>query len=93
MRLTCPACGERGADEFVYHGDATVVRPEADAPPDLWMRYVYLRDNPSGRHRELWYHAQGCHAWLVAERDLRTHEVFSVVMARDVASARRTEAA
>ena len=31
------------------------------------MNYVYLRDNPAGPTRELWYHAAGCRAWLVVD--------------------------
>ena len=42
------------------------------------MDYVYLRDNPMGAHRELWYHAAGCHAWLVVTRDTRSHAISSV---------------
>ncbi|WNM10220.1 sarcosine oxidase subunit delta [Komagataeibacter nataicola] len=37
-----------------------------------------LRDNPAGPHPEYWYHAAGCHGWLVVVRDTRTHEIFSV---------------
>ena len=40
--------------------------------------YVYLRDNPAGRHRDLWYHGSGCRTWLVVTRDTRTHEIFGV---------------
>jgi methylglutamate dehydrogenase subunit B len=87
MRINCPLCGERGVGEFVYHGDATLRRPAADAPSSAWAEYVYLRDNPAGRHSELWYHGGGCHSWLVVERDVRTHEIFSVKPARDVALA------
>jgi sarcosine oxidase subunit delta len=43
---------------------------------------VYLRDNPAGLHRELWFHAAGCHSWLVVERDTRNHEIRSVAFAR-----------
>ena len=32
MRINCPCCGERSVDEFAYHGDATVRRPDAKAP-------------------------------------------------------------
>jgi len=93
MRINCPHCGVRGVEEFAYHGDATLRRPAADAAPEAWADYVYLRDNPAGRQRELWYHAAGCHAWLVMERDTRTHEIFSVTSARDVASAGNEDAA
>ncbi|MBE9604963.1 sarcosine oxidase subunit delta [Acetobacteraceae bacterium H6797] len=85
MRINCPCCGERGPEEFSYLGDASLRRPAPEASEAEWADYVYLRENPSGRFRELWYHSAGCHAWLVVERDLRTHEIFSVEFARDVA--------
>ncbi len=40
--------------------------------------YVYLRDNPAGAHRELWYHGAGCQAWLAVERDTLTHAIAAV---------------
>ena len=43
--------------------------------------YVYLRDNPMGRHEEHWYHAQGCRNWLVVARDTLTHEIPSARLA------------
>jgi sarcosine oxidase subunit delta len=85
MRIHCPLCGERGVEEFAYHGDATVTRPAADAAPEAWVEYVYLRDNPAGPHDELWYHSAGCHAWLVVRRDVRSHAVLAARLARDVA--------
>jgi sarcosine oxidase subunit delta len=87
MRINCPHCGERGLAEFLYHGDATVIRPKdgGAAPTTEWTDYVYLRDNNKGPHSELWYHSAGCHAWLVVTRDLRTHEILNVRAARDVA--------
>jgi sarcosine oxidase subunit delta len=86
MRINCPLCGERGVEEFSYHGDATVTRPAVDAPAEVWVDYVYLRDNPAGPHDELWYHTAGCHAWLVVRRNLRSHTVLSARLARDVAA-------
>ena len=81
MRINCPLCGERGAEEFVYHGDATVRRPTADAPAEAWVEYVFIRDNPVGDHAELWYHSAGCHSWLVVERNIRSHRVLSATLA------------
>ncbi len=75
MRLPCPYCGDRDAHEFAYLGDATVARPDPAENPGAFYDYVYTRDNPAGPHRELWYHASGCHAWLVVSRDTRTHEI------------------
>ncbi|MFL5200079.1 MAG: sarcosine oxidase subunit delta, partial [Microvirga sp.] len=84
MRIPCPHCGERDAQEFSYLGDAgLVLRDEAAASAEAMHDYVYLRDNPAGPHRELWYHAAGCHAWLVVTRDTRTHAIASVEPARD----------
>lgn len=80
-------------EEYSYLGDATVTRPRdgAAAPGEAWSDYVYMRDNPSGLHRELWYHAAGCHAWLVVTRDLRSHAIAAVELARDVALAREND--
>jgi sarcosine oxidase subunit delta len=79
MRLPCPFCGERGLEEFSYGGDASVTRPAADALPQDWVDYVYLRTNPAGPHREYWYHAAGCRLWMTVERDTRTHAILSAV--------------
>jgi methylglutamate dehydrogenase subunit B len=77
MRIPCPFCGERDLREFTYLGDATVTRPDPADPEAerLFFEYAYLRDNPAGPHRELWYHAQGCRSWLRVDRDTRTHRV------------------
>ena len=71
MRIACPFCGERGNEEFAYLGDATVVRPDPGAAgaTQAFADYLYLRNNVRGLHRELWYHAAGCHGWLVVTRE------------------------
>ncbi|CAA2101782.1 Sarcosine oxidase subunit delta [Methylobacterium bullatum] len=91
MRIRCPHCGPRDNGEFSYLGDAAPIRPEGmEVPPAAMHDYVYLRDNPAGPHRELWYHGAGCRSWLVVDRDTRTHEITGVSPARDVALSRRT---
>ena len=83
MRIDCPYCGRRGADEFSYLGDASPVRPDdggAEATAS-WVDYVYLRDNPAGPITEFWYHEAGCQSWLRVERDTRTHAVRGVRLA------------
>ena len=83
MRITCPYCGARDAQEFSYLGDANPQRPDGmDATEAAMHDYVHLRDNPAGRHRELWYHGAGCHAWLVVTRDTRTHAIEAVDVAK-----------
>jgi sarcosine oxidase subunit delta len=90
MRIKCPHCGERSLDEFVYHGDATVTRPDPSSPTAMadFVSYAFERTNAAGAHRELWYHSAGCHAWLVITRNLITHAITSVENARDVALSR-----
>jgi methylglutamate dehydrogenase subunit B len=78
MRITCPHCGDRGNEEFLYRGAAGLRRPSPDATDMQWHEYVYLRDNPAGSHRELWQHVHGCRRWLVVTRDTRTHAIADV---------------
>lgn len=94
MRLTCPYCGPRGNDEFVYLGSADPVRPtHHDASLESWTDYIFMRSNPAGANRELWHHSFGCREWLIVTRDTRTHEVLNTEAARDVAAARMQVAA
>ncbi|MBY3598044.1 sarcosine oxidase subunit delta [Rhizobium bangladeshense] len=76
--ISCPHCGARPKEEFSIRGDARLVRPAPDAGQDAWFDYVYLRDNPRGRHSEYWHHFSGCRRWLIVERDTVTHVVHGV---------------
>lgn len=88
MRIPCPLCGPRGNEEFTYYGDADPQRPDPTRPDAeaAFCDYVYIRDNPAGPHRELWYHTAGCGAWLIVERDTRTHAVLRAELARNGAA-------
>ena len=90
MIINHPLLGPRDSAEFVYLGDASLVnRPDPEAPDaaEQFHDYLYLRDNPAGAHRELWFHEQGDRSWLVVTRDTLTHEITKVELARDVAMA------
>ena len=96
MLIDHPLLGPRDAREFVYLGDAGLIdRPDPDAHAEredavrAFHDWQYLRDNPAGPHRELWFHEQGDRSWLVVTRDTVTHEILAVELARDVALARR----
>jgi sarcosine oxidase subunit delta len=54
---------------------------------DAFHEYQYLRDNPAGEHRELWFHEHGDRSWLVVTRDTLTHQIKRVDLARDMARA------
>ena len=91
MMINHPLLGPRDACEFTVLGDASLIdRPDglAEDAFERFYDYVYLRDNPAGRHRELWFHEHGDRSWLVVTRDTLTHEVLSVELASDVARAR-----
>ena len=92
MIINHPLLGPRDSAEFYVKGDASMIdRPDpaaADAA-EKFFEYGYLRDNPAGEHRELWYHEQGDRSWLVVTRNTLTHEVVKVELARDVALAAR----
>ena len=91
MIINHPLLGPRDAQEFVYHGDASLIdRPDANAETALddFHDYLYLRDNPAGSHKELWFHEQGDRSWLVVTRDTTTHEISHVELASDYAKRR-----
>lgn len=92
MLIPHPLLGLRDAQEFTYLGDAALLaRPDglAEGAADAFNAYVYLRDNPAGVHRELWFHEQGDRSWLVVTRNTVTHEILGAELARDVALARK----
>jgi methylglutamate dehydrogenase subunit B len=86
MRIFCPYCGARDSAEFQQRGDAKPVRPASSGSIEAFADYTYLRDNPAGRLREFWYHAQGCKSWLIVVRDTRTHEVETAGFAQESGS-------
>ena len=81
MIIKHPHLGPRDACEFVYKGDAELVfRPERVEPVDYdsFHDYLYLRQNPAGVHKELWYQEYGDRSWLVVTRNTQTHEILKV---------------
>ena len=70
-------------------GSSLINRPDWQAEDAVaqFVDYGYLRGNPAGLHRELWFHEGGDRSWLVVTRDTTTHEITSVELARDVARA------
>jgi sarcosine oxidase subunit delta len=90
MRIPCPHCGARDAQEFTCLGAAGLQRPDGMEAGEAAMNdYVHLRDNPAGPHQELWYHGFGCRTWLVVYRDTRTHEITGVEAAAQQTMARK----
>ncbi len=83
MRIKCPYCGERDAEEFAYLGAAGLTRPDpngADAARPFMNTSICApirrACTPSSGIT-----AAGCRSWLVVERDTRNHEIKSVALA------------
>ncbi|TPE51719.1 sarcosine oxidase subunit delta [Amaricoccus solimangrovi] len=94
MLIPHPLLGPCDSSEFTYLGDARLIdRPDgmAEGAAAAFADYVYLRDNPAGVHRELWFHEQGDRSWLVVTRNTLTHEILGAELARDVALGGRGE--
>lgn len=92
MIIHHPLLGPRDASEFVYMGDASLMNrpnPKSETATQDFHNYQYLRDNPVGQHRELWYHEQGDRSWLVVTRNTLTHDITKVELARDVARSQK----
>lgn len=76
MKIPCPLCGSRDRREFYYYGtEDYLTRPDDAASVDDLDNHLFLRDNPAGLTRDLWYHEQGCGAWMIVQRNTVTHEV------------------
>lgn len=91
MIINHPLLGPRDSTEFTYLGDERLIdRPDwqAETAGQDFYDYAYLRENPAGQHRELWYHEAGDRSWLVVTRNTLTHEISKVELARDVARSR-----
>lgn len=85
MIINHPLLGPRDASEFVYKGDASLMQrpnPKTDDARRQFYEYAYLRTNPAGLHKELWFHEQGDRSWLIVTRDTTTHAITHVELAR-----------
>ena len=86
MIIDHPLLGPRDASEFIYLGDVSLLnRPNWDGKKseDIFYKYLYLRENVAGMHKELWFHQQGDRSWLVISRNTVTHEIFKVELATE----------
>jgi sarcosine oxidase subunit delta len=74
LRISCPHCGVRPIEEFVY-GEVPSV-PGSIADPDARdVDRGFMRSNPEGVQIERWFHLYGCRRWLTLQRDTRTDAI------------------
>ena len=87
MIINHPLLGQRDASEFVYFGDASLInRPDWKDPEaaQRFYEYLYLRENPAGEHKELWFHEHGDRSWLIVTRNTLSNEITHVEIASDL---------
>lgn len=76
IQITCPTCGRRPIEEFVY-GEIPVV-PESIVDADARdLDRAFMRANPEGPQVERWFHLYGCRRWLTVQRDTRTDQLLT----------------
>ncbi|MDJ0978182.1 MAG: sarcosine oxidase subunit delta [Erythrobacter sp.] len=75
LSIPCPHCGLRDEDEFVWGGEAHLVRPRLDCSAEEWAQYLFYRDNPKGIAFERWHHRFGCGQWFNLVRNTATHTI------------------
>ena len=77
LQLECPWCGLRDETEFSFGGESHIIRPpQPEQRSDAeWVKYLHIRENPKGWHRERWQHRFGCRQWFNVIRHTVTHEV------------------
>ena len=72
LLIHCPHCqDDRPETEFAHAGQAHIVRPRdmQSVSDEEFERFLYLRSNPRGSHRERWRHLHGCGRFFNAIRD------------------------
>jgi heterotetrameric sarcosine oxidase delta subunit len=90
MRIPCPLCGTRDRREFYYYGSEDYLnRPTDQGTIDDLDNHLFLRDNPAGITRDVWYHETGCSSWLIVTRNTISHEV----LGSELVSARKKKGA
>lgn len=78
LRIECPYCGLRDELEYQFGGTAHICMPPRDCSDAQWTEYLFIRENPRGRHTERWCHSFGCGQWFNVVRDTVTHEISTV---------------
>lgn len=92
MKIPCPLCGPRDRREFYYYGTTDYLdRPSDQGTLDDLDNHLFLRDNPAGETRDLWYHENGCTSWLIVTRNTVTHAISGAELVMDRAAAPNPE--
>lgn len=74
LRLTCPHCGTRPIEEWIY-GEILDVPADLVDAGDVALDRGFFHTNREGDVEEAWFHLYGCRRWVRIGRDTRTDEV------------------
>lgn len=74
IRITCPNCGTRPIEEYIYGEIPSVPDTITDADARNVDR-AFMHNNPEGPVIERWFHVYGCRRWLTLHRDTRNDKV------------------
>ena len=72
LRIRCPFCGDRDAEEFVFGGEMRAV-PSQTASADEHYEFAWIATNATGDQPERWYHVAGCRRWVTLTRNTTTN--------------------
>ena len=71
-RLSCPFCGPRELEEFLFH--KTLAEPGGTP-----YSAIYERVSRTQQSLEHWQHVFGCRAWLQVRRNPSTNDVQEIL--------------
>jgi sarcosine oxidase subunit delta len=71
IKISCPNCGKRPIEEFVY-GELPRVPDHITDTDARDIDRAFMMSNPAGVQMEAWFHLYGCRRWLRLCRDTRT---------------------
>ena len=74
IRITCPNCGTRPIEEYIYGEIPSVPDTITDADARNVDR-AFMHNNPEGPVTKRWFHVYGCRRWLTLHRDTRNDKV------------------
>lgn len=74
IQITCPHCGKRPIEEYVY-GEVPVVPQSIVDLDERDIDRAYNLHNTEGVQREAWFHLFGCRRWLYLFRDTVSNEI------------------
>ena len=77
IRISCPNCGPRAVEEWVY-GEVFSVPDEIADPDERDIDRGFMHNNPEGPVREAWFHLYGCRRWIYLSRDTTTDRILGI---------------